>query len=328
MRYWLHRISHHAEVSWPLLQEKGLLTIGFADLSNAAFLEKAMAADSANDLKDEVLRVYGRDMRSRHSLWRFLKEMSVGDRVLVPGSGTYSVWNIDGPPRVVSKAEIPKGVDLGFCRDVSVHQVGSVEAKEISRYDYADSALTARMKTYDTNANISDISDSLDKALAAFCEEKPLRLYSWAIHEGAKGLLEEIHRELNPAQFEELIKWYFERLGAAAEIRSKNQPKEGDVDVVASLERLRLTIYVQAKFHETDSDTDDWAVRQVDDYAQWAKEQKVFPDDHTVARWVVSTCRDFTDNCKMAAENAGVILVNGIEFARMLLDAGLERLDL
>lgn len=332
MRYWLHRISHHAEISWPLLQEKGLLTIGFADLSNPAFLKKAMAAHKVKDWNDDVRRAYnGKLIRPRFNLWRFLRAMSVGDRVLVPGlrgSGTYSVWNIDGPPRVVSKAEIPEGVDLGFCRDVSVHRVGNVEAKEISRYDYADSALTARMKTRGTNVEITDIKKSLKKALAAFSEQKPLRLYSWAINDGAEGLLEEIHRGLNPDKFEALIKWYFERLGASAEISSKNQRGEGDVDIVASLDRLRLTIYVQAKFHKTDSETDDWAVRQVDDYAQWADEQQVFPDEHIVARWVVSTCRDFTDNCRTTAEKAGVILVNGIEFARMLLDAGLERLDL
>ena len=36
MNYWLHRISHCAEASWPLL-EKGILTIGFSELSNNAF---------------------------------------------------------------------------------------------------------------------------------------------------------------------------------------------------------------------------------------------------------------------------------------------------
>jgi len=40
MSYWLHRISHHAEVSHPLL-ERGYLSIGWSDFSKPDFVEKA-----------------------------------------------------------------------------------------------------------------------------------------------------------------------------------------------------------------------------------------------------------------------------------------------
>jgi hypothetical protein len=33
MNYWIHRISHHAELSYPLL-DKGFLTIGFSDFTD------------------------------------------------------------------------------------------------------------------------------------------------------------------------------------------------------------------------------------------------------------------------------------------------------
>lgn len=39
MNYWLHRISHKAELSYPLLN-KGFLTIGFSDFTDNEFIDK------------------------------------------------------------------------------------------------------------------------------------------------------------------------------------------------------------------------------------------------------------------------------------------------
>ena len=350
MKYWLHRISHHAEASWPLL-DKGVLTIGFSDLSNDAFLKKAMSAREVSDWDTDVKSAYGGLLRSRHSLWRFLKGMSDVDLVLVPGlvgSRTYSVYRIDGGPRLVSDiqlngvetwqgAKVTKAkyglleadgalLDLGFYRQVSVHSICGRDAKDISRSDYADSALTARMKLRGTNADISDLKRNLDNALRAYGKEEPLRIYSHAINEIAPKLLSSIQEQLGrPEKLEELVKWYFERLGANARIPPKKErSKEGDADVIAVLDSLRLTIYVQAKFHGGRTDTE--AVRQVIEYARWKKEKN--SSEHAVALWVISTAKNFTRECRKQAEEAEVVLVSGPEFARMLLNAGLERLDL
>jgi hypothetical protein len=39
MNYWLHRISHHAEIAYPLL-DKGYLSIGFSDFATQEFIKK------------------------------------------------------------------------------------------------------------------------------------------------------------------------------------------------------------------------------------------------------------------------------------------------
>ena len=352
MKYWLHRISHHEDISRPLLErgilERGILTIGFSELSNDAFLDKATSADNPEDLDSEIKKDYG---KTRFYIWRFLRGMSIGDWVLVPGPKVFSVYEIEGEPKTISDLQLEnadvnmfhgkdvtkkngllavdgKCIDLGFYREVAIHRIGDKEAKQISRYDYADNALTVGMnKIRGTNGDISDLDKSFLNALNAWSKGRPLKLYPHAI----KALLDEIHRLLISKKFELLVKWYFDRLGATTYIPSKNErDKKGDADIVAIFNDLRLTIYIQVKFHGKNSQTDDWAVKQITEYAQWAKEEKATrnDDEHTIACWVVSTCEGFTDGCITKAKDSGVVLINGMEFARMMLEAGLEGLEL
>ena len=47
MNYWLHRISHLAELSYPLL-EKGYLTIGFSDFTDEVTINNVENNDWTN----------------------------------------------------------------------------------------------------------------------------------------------------------------------------------------------------------------------------------------------------------------------------------------
>ena len=324
MKYWLHRISHEGECSRRLL-ESGKLTIGFSDLSTQDFLDKANSARSVDDLNSDVKGVYKQLLRSRHSLWRFLKEMHVGDLVIVPHPGTYSVYAIKGEPRLLENV----GFDLGFYRDVEIYKTGDKEAKNISRYDYADRALTARMKVRNTNVEISDLSTNINSALDAYGHGKPITLRSRtaALAEELLGL---IYCQLTPRKFESLLQWYFQRIGASVDIPAKTHGKGGDADITASFDSLRLTIHVQAKHHDPDKTTGNWPVQQVRDYARDYVEgkEREATDDDVHALWVVSTSKKFTETCMNEAREHGVVLINGIQFAHMLLDAGLESLDI
>ena len=261
MTYWLHRISHEAKHSGPLL-ERGKLTIGFSDLSTQDFLDKATTARSVDDhdLKMDVKKAYG-----------------------------------------------------------------------ISRAKYADRALTARMKIRITNVGISDLSENVERALNAYRDGKPIALRS-RTPELAEQLLYLIYNELNPGKFESLLKWYFRRIGASDVCTPQKNSDDGDADIRASFDRARLTICVQAKFHDPKTSTDDWAVQQVRDYVQQDRkkepDQHSVEDVHTTGLWVVSTGKCFTDACMKEAREHDVVLINGIQFAHMLLEAGLESLDI
>ena len=277
MSYWLHRISHHAETSWPLL-ERGYLTIGFSDLSSPEFLNRVLTAIKVSDLDGDIQRAYGRLLKQRYNLWRFLREMCTGDIVLVPGWGTYSVYVIEGDPEPVGNIDLPadlstdwdetvekydygeigknekihalragpdkRHIDLGFFRRVKLHRIGGEngpEAKEISRYDYADNSLVKRMKFLGTNVSMSDLEDNIKRSLEAYGRGTPPNLHAQIMEEMAAKLLKLIHEELAPDKFESLIEWYFKKVGASeVDIPSKNESdKEGDADIIATFETIQ-----------------------------------------------------------------------------------------
>ena len=355
MRHWLHRISHHADTSWPLL-ERGFLTIGFSDFAYSEFLSKDW-----DNFEQTIQDVWGGYLpRTRYNLWRFLHEMRKDDLVLVPGWGTYSVYVIKGDAEPIGNIDVsdlrtwnditvkkyPYGyndepalckgededhIDLGFFRQVELYRMGSEdgpEAKDISRYDYADSALTARMKMRQTNADISDLENNITRLLEAYRRGVPPNLHARIMEEMQEKTLELIHDELDPDKFESLINWYFKRVGASkVDMPSKNESdKEGDADIIATFEPIKVLVYVQAKFHDPDGQTNEWAVEQISAYVDH-RDNAQEHDGYARASWVVSTCKDFTDECKKMAQKEGIILINGQEFARMLIDAGLDGLD-
>ena len=78
---------------------------------------------------------------------------------------------------------------------------------------------------------------------------------------------------------------------------------------------------VQVKKHE--GTTDNWAVQQVKAF----KANHNYGDYHT-QMWVISSCEEFSERARAEAEEAGVRLIGGLEFAKMILDAGLEGMRL
>ena len=63
---------------------------------------------------------------------------------------------------------------------------------------------------------------------------------------------------------------------------------------------------------------------QATKFAEWRQRAD---DGYTVALWVVSTADGFYESCRTKAEEGGVLLIGGKDFAEMLLDAGLAGLE-
>ena len=99
--------------------------------------------------------------------------------------------------------------------------------------------------------------------------------------------------------------------------------KEGDADIIATFESLKLIVYVQAKCH--DGETAGWAVEQVRRFVEYQSDNGE-DDDFTRLSWVVSTAETFSVDCYEKARCGRVRLVDGLEFAEMLLDVGIENL--
>ncbi|KAF2518427.1 hypothetical protein E0W68_08855 [Flavobacterium salilacus subsp. salilacus] len=350
---WLHRISHHAPVSYPLL-DKNYITIGFSDFIYDDFITKVLSAGEGWKPKWDVLDAafeeqWGTKPRIRHNLWRFIEGFKKGDWVVVPKTGTFSVYEIiDDLPDYITKIdskdiidwdgnrhyfknerlynESHVFIDLGFFRRVKPLELN------VSRYDFADSQLTSRLKFRSTNANITDLKDNVIKAVGAYRLNKPISIHSNVKETFANSFLDILKQELNPDKFELLVKWYFERIGASeAYIPPKNSvDKTGDVDVIAVFELLKVIICCQVKFHE--GKTDDWAVSQILDYQSKSQEKNMeeessLDDDYSRVNWVISTSETFSEKAVNAAKEEKVQLFNGKRFVEMLIDAGILSLD-
>jgi predicted Mrr-cat superfamily restriction endonuclease len=342
MSVWLHRISHFAEISHPLL-DRGYLSIGWSDFSNKDFVEQAREGNKEY-FEAAFDKEWGNRPRSRWSLWKYLAEMKTGDIVVVPGWGDFSVYRIVGD-RPITTAELPddltdwngkavwrnsKGylchgsvekedeVDLGFFWRVEL-----VQAK-ISRDLYADQSFTSRMKVRNTTVCLNDIHVSVQAAIERFSENKPISLHSSILEASQENVLAMIRKELNPDKFEKLVVWYFRRVGATtADIPAKNESgKIGDADIVATFEGIKTIIYVQAKHHT--GETSSWALAQIKDYVH---QKDGIDDGYIKIAWVISSADGYSEECRKLAQENHVLLVNGHEFAKMLLEAGIANLD-
>jgi predicted Mrr-cat superfamily restriction endonuclease len=343
MQYWLHRIGWLESVSYPLL-EAGYMSIGFSDFSTKIFLEKSSEEDGVY-FDNQFEEIWGNLARSRYSLWKFLAEMKKGDWVVIPSGGNFSVYEIvENSAILPSSFEIKDGfsdwygrkiihdksgmfklegekdyLDIGFLRKVKSLFI------DMSRYDYADAALTARMKIRNTNANISDLEKNIKNAIEAFKKNKPINLKSSFMKYSVEYWLKIMRKELTPDKFERLIGKYMERVGAtsvAINPEKNSEDKVGDVDIVAIFESIKTIINIQVKNHE--GETSDWAVHQINDFA---KSKQNVSDGYSRIYWVISSSDSFSKDAEKLAIKNDVLLFDGKQFIQMLMEAGIENID-
>lgn len=342
MKYWLHRITggdNAIEFAHPLLFTHHYLSIGWSDFSEDSFVLRLQ--EQGSEGLDEAMQKAGWGLpRNRWNLWRFIIEMKKGDIVIVPTWGEFSLFELEDDIVYTNesmdgsiytdwngeKAKLhedgyyynvnDKVIDLGFYRKVKPILIN------IPREGYADQELYSRMKIRQTNADISDLEKSIEYARKAFEENKPINLKEQIVEETAPKLLAIIEKLTSDIKFEDLVEWYLKTLGARIEKPSKNESatEEGDADRVGYFDSIKTAIMVQVKKHE--GITDDWAVQQIKAY----RANHNYGDYHT-QMWVISTCEKYSEEAKNEAAEADVRLINGLEFAKMILDSGLEGLS-
>lgn len=349
--YWLHRISYQPEVSYPLLQNFGFLSIGFSEMLDEDNLINLLQ-DKRINIEEKYKAIenfmsckWGRVSKSRFSLYNFLFEFNIGDIVIIPSGKEFFVYKIVSKWQPVYEALDGKlssndkfvlkdkhiyqnnvMVDLGF-----LIKVEKVIQEAIPRNGYCDNDLLKKLKSFPVNVSLNNVQKNVDEALERFRVQQPINIYEETVKSVDNALLEIIKNKISPVQFEKLIKWYFEKIGAdTVEIPSKNEKDKeeyADADVIAVFENLRVIIFVQAKQHT--GTTSSWAVEQISKYYI----QKSYLEDYTYIPWVISTCDDFSEEAKIAAvnfngnNNSKVRLIDGLEFAHMLLDAGIKDIN-
>lgn len=330
MNYWLHRISHFAPVSYPLI-DAGFLSIGYSAFSTDEFIENTL-----NENEQKFNRCFQNSWgflpRKRWTLWNFLAKMKKDDVVLVPSWGTFSIYRITSKKPIAVKSvinTIPQkdwigndinwnNVDLGFIWKVELI------VKNVPRSLYADATLTSRMKIRQTNVCINDLKEKVDESIKAFNEQKPIDLKATIVEKSVAVWKQNIHEKLNADKFEKLVRWYLEKIGAdVSEVQPKNyNGKVGDVDVVARFEKIKTCIDVQVKFHNAGV-TSEWSVNQILDFVSSQSDL----DEYNWIPWVVTSADSFSKEAELKAKEKNVRLICMDEFVRMLMDVGLDKME-
>lgn len=342
-KYYLHRISHEGNVSYSLL-EKGILTLGWSKFSDSGILKAAREDGYPNFTP--ITEAFGESHnRSRWCMWYFAK-MEKGDTVVVPlYGGKFSVFEVDEQAKPISclENELPelygawdehkmiwkdhkiydlvdnRLVDLGFYIKLSPIVINVPRS-------YVAGKLVSRMKIQTTSSEITDIGDQVEKAIISGKTNKPISLYEQSMKLLIQPLKKQLIDILDDKKFEKLIKWYVKKTGAEySKIPAKNEPgkKNGaDADIIAEYRNLKHIIYIQAKHHK--GMTSDWAVHQIKEYFSQKSEGD---PDYSYAKWVVSTCDNYSEDAIKIAKENNVRLIAGEEFARMLIDVGLLNVD-
>lgn len=350
-KYWLHRISHHSEVSYDLLK-KGYLTIGWSLFLDQPDKLIETIKDKDNDLE---FRKYTEDRgiktTSRWSLWNF-GQMKKGDIVLVPMYGSkFGVYKVLEEMQAISNSKIDKltasnkeefeikdsylvnntinePVDLGFFLKVE----SILKFKDPKPRNYAEYKLISRMKNRQTNSDISDLANNVESAIAA---KKPHDVYNVFKEEiKNKFINDNIFGEYIPEQIEMIVYQYFKKIGADyVKILPKNdpgKPKGSDADVEATFTDLKTTYYVQVKKHT--GETGMAGLNQIKDYIDNINSNPDDEDEVDIA-WLLTT-GSFADEVKQKAKEykdkgeANIRLVEGREFVKMIFNAGIDLLDL
>lgn len=319
--------------------EEHYISIGWSDFSQDYFVD-AVLEDGMKALED--LMSYSGLCRNRYSLYRFIAQMKAGDIVVVPMWDTFSVCKIaddkvltnksidlnllndDAGNKLVLKEDsylydsYGKFVDIGFFRKVELI------ATNIPRSEYAPQHLYSAMKNRGTNACLSEeVAREVDTAVTDWMHNKPINLKSEIENAVAEPILGLIRNLLQDMKFESLVEWYLKEIGAVVEKPAKNgcPTQDGDADLIAHFDAIETTVMVQVKKHE--GNTGDWAVSQIASYAE-----KGGIKDFMNQMWVVSTCEDYSDAAKQLAEEKGVRLITGLDFAKMILNVGINSLTI
>jgi hypothetical protein len=347
-KYWLHRISYHSEVSYDLLN-LGYLTIGWSIFSNENIAE---IVEDGKDSRPFINLMEKNNIyeKSRRSLWYFAL-MKAGDIVVVPMYySRFGIYRITKPIQSIKnlpissfiasnnhKYELKGGeivealdggdsVDLGFFLEVE-----AITKKPIPR-NFAESNLVKRMKIRQTNADISDLKDSVENAALA---TKPHDVYSVFIDQVQnKFIKDNIFGKYRDEDIEKIVANYFTKLGAdEVIIPAKNDPKKkegSDADVIAEFKDLKTTYYVQVKHHE--GLTDAFGFYQIKNYVEYIESISDEKDEVAIGR-LLTTAR-FSDEVEEKAENlrensdTKIRLIDGGEFIKMIINAGIDLLDI
>lgn len=249
------------------------------------------------------------------NMWRFIREMQVGDFVVVPHGSEFYVAKVKGPATYDS-GRISD--DTAYRRDVE----WQINKKPIPRM-IAKSALISRMKTYGTCVNASDIieeiNDSLKTSLMGIHPTFHTELRMRLIEETLKQLH---HGRIDERRFEELIKSILEKLGAQ-KVRIVSRQKDKGADLLATFlvaGTFKQVVAVQAKYWKSDPGVREEVVNQlIKGIEAESADLGVVITSGTISPKAIKAAQDYYDK-----EGIKIEFVDGEQLAKLIVEHGTD----
>jgi predicted Mrr-cat superfamily restriction endonuclease len=251
-------------------------------------------------------------------LWRFIREMDVADRVVVPYGRDFYVAEVIGPARYCeSKVE----EDTAHRRKVTWLN----DKRPIPRI-LAQSALVSRMKTYGTCADATDLYGQINDCLEAVESGKAPTFESDLQARLVRETLDELRSgRMDSYGFERLVQTVMTGLGASETlIVPRSQDKGADIYAVFHVAKtFRQVVAIQAKHWQprppVPSDVVEQLVRGIEEGTERA-----------TLGMVITTGEIGEDAYRAAeayAEKGGIPieLIDGEQLARLIVEHGIRR---
>lgn len=219
------RIAPGDEDKVPEALRSGELIIGWAEANG--LLDSNLSWESFRDIVRRAYYADQPDLRraggAAGHLWRFIREMKLGDLVVVPNGSNFFVGEVAGPA-TYNPAKVND--DSAYRRAVRWLNAGKPISRQLAR-----SALVSRMKTQGTCADATDLLEEIKQCLG-LAEDGQTRIFHTDLQ---ARLIREVLAEMRNGRidsfgFERLIQTVLRGLGAdEVRIVPRNQDKGADI---------------------------------------------------------------------------------------------------
>ncbi len=287
-------------------EAKGLLNEGLSWEEFRAIVGRTYYA------KEDNLRRAG---SAAGHMWRFIREMNIGDLVVVPYGSEFYVAEVSGPATYdESKVED----DTAYRRNVNW-----LNDQEPIRRAVARSALISRMKTQGTCAYASDLLPQINECIAiartdsvpVFQSDLQSRLIRETLDEMRSG-------HIDSFGFEKLIHDVLLGLGAD-EVRVVPRIQDKGADIIATFRvagAFRLTLAVQAKHWQSEPPVGKEVVEQlIRGIEAESANLGMIVTSGTVSDDAVFLAEQFCEDKGIKIE-----LVDGEQFAKLIVEHGIQ----
>jgi predicted Mrr-cat superfamily restriction endonuclease len=262
--------------------------------------------------QEETLRKTG---AAAGHMWRFVREMNVGDLVVVPHWSEFFVAEIKGSP-TYNPTKVTD--DTAYRRDVRW-----LNDKKPIRRDVARSALISRMKTQGTSAYATDLLDETKECLLLVSKGQTPTFQTDLQSRLIRETLEELRTgRMESFGFERLVQTVLTGLGAE-EVRIVPRSQDKGADLLATFRlagAFRLVVAVQAKHWQPDPPVGKGVLEQlIKGIEAESADFGMVVTSGTISDEAVQAAQNFFEEKGIRVE-----LVDGEQFAKLIVEHGLS----